>query len=379
MQGRGRGTVAPPTGIAYDSDFGNNIDSVLTLALLKAIAAKGEARLIVSSVSKSNLKAAQAMDAIDSFYSPAPVGGRGFGGGIGVGGGVIGLADTGKLKNDTAVLDAVVGKKGADGKPEFPYKIESVIDTGPCGVTIRNMLLAQNDLNAIMLVDGPLTDAVETMDLYGAKAQVTAKVKELIVVAGTFPNGAPDPKITADLAATKKLLAEWPTPIVFVGSEVGEAIPYPGSSIVSDFSWSANHPIVDAYKAFKPMPYDAPAPGLAAALYAAQPNDGYFKLSEPGTVTVADNGQLKFTPGAGGKHRYLIAEPDQKEKITKLYTELISTKPVAPVFAGRGGRGGRGASGAVGASGAGGRGFIGGRGASGTVAITPAAAARQQQ
>jgi hypothetical protein len=374
MQGRGRGTVTPPTGIAYDSDFGNNIDSLLTLAFLKAIAAKGEARLIVTSISKSNLKAAQAVDAIDGFYSPAPAGGgRGFGGGVGVGGGVIGLADSGKLKNDTPVIDAVVGRKSADGKPEFPYKIESLIDTGPCGVTIRNMLLAQNDLNAIMLVDGPLTDAVETMDLYGARPQITAKVKELVVAAGSFPNGAPDPKITADLAATKKLLAEWPTPIVFVGSEVGESVPYPGSSIASDFSWSTNHPIVDAYKAFKPMPYDAPAPGLAAALYAAHPNDGYFKLSEPGTVTVADNGQLKFTPGAGGKHRYLIAEPDQKEKITKLYTELISTKPVAPVFAGRGGRGGRGASGA------GGRGFIGGRGASGAVAITPAAAAQQKQ
>ena len=43
-----------------------------------------------------------------------------------------------------------------------------------------------------------------------------------------------------------------------VGAEVGEALPYPGASIESDLSWSTAHPVGDAYRAFKPMPYDAP-------------------------------------------------------------------------------------------------------------------------
>src|SRR5580704_11776599 len=52
------------------------------------------------------------------------------------------------------------------------------------------------------------------------------------------------------------------------------------------------------------------------------------------------------------KHRYLIADAAQKEKVIQLYTELISAKPVPKVFNARG-RGGRGASGfgAFGASG----------------------------
>jgi hypothetical protein len=142
-------------------------------------------------------------------------------------------------------------------------------------------------------------------------------------------------------------------------------LPYPGDSINKDFAWStAPHPLVDAYRAFKTMPYDAPTPGMAAALYAVHPDDGYFKLSEPGTITVLDDGRTKFTPGPGGKHRYLIADPAQKEKITKLYTTLVSTKPVPPVFTGRG-RGGRGASGQP----------FGGRGASGGRGVLPAAVA----
>ncbi len=355
---QGRGVVKPPTGITLDSDFGNGIDSILTLALLRGMMAKGETRLLSQSISKANVKAAQAADAISTFFNGPPVVVQG----SPVGGNpeMIGLATNGKMKEDTPVLNAVV--------PKYSSKVRGVIDTAECSVTMRNILLAQNDLNAIVLVDGPATNAVELMELYGAKPQIVAKVVRLVIAAGAYPNGAADTGIKSDIAAAKKLFAEWPTPIVVVGSEVGEAIPYPGSSIEKDFTWSTAHPVVDAYKAFKPMPYDAPAPGLAAALYAAHPDDGYFKLSEPGTITVQDDGRTKFTPAPGGKHRYLIADPAQKDKITQLYTELVSAKPVARQPFGRGGRGGsgfggRGGSGALGIGGGRGGSGAGGRGA----------------
>lgn len=373
---QGRGVVKPPTGITFDCDFGDSIDSLLTLVLLEAMSAKGETRLLSTSISKANLKAAQAAEAVISFMkgAPAPVTGSPIGGNPEM----IGLATNGKLKEDTAVLNAVLDKKGANGAPAYPWKIARVTDTAECSVTMRNILLAQNDLNAIVLVDGPATNAVQLMELYGARPQLVAKVKYLVFAAGAYPNGTAESGIRNDIAAARKLFAEWPTPIITVGTEVGEALPYPAASIEKDFSWATpSHPLVDAYRAYRNMPYDAPSPGLAAALYAAHPDDGYFKLSEPGTVTVQDDGKTRFTTGANGKHRYLIADPAQKEKIVKLYTDFISAKPV-PRTNGFG-RGGRGASGAGGrgASGAAGRGPVaGGRGASGatSLAITPAPA-----
>jgi inosine-uridine nucleoside N-ribohydrolase len=355
---QGRGTVKPPTGVTFDSDFGNNIDSFLTLALLRAMSAKGETRVISVSITKSNLKAAQAEEALTNFYNGGPpVGGTGFGGGADK----VGLADNGKMREDTPIIDAVVAKRTPEGKPAYPAQISSIIDTADCAVTMRNMLLAQNDLNAVVVVDGPATNIVQLMQLYGAKPQITAKVKYLVIAAGSYPNGAADANIRTDIGAAKKLFADWPTPIIAVGSEVGESLPYPGSSIEKDFAYTTSHPIVDAYKAFKPMPYDAPVPGMAAALYSVHPDDGYFKLSEPGTITVLEDGRTKFTPGAGGKHRYLIADASQKEKITALYAQLVSAKPAPPAF-GRG-RGGRGASG------------FGGRGASGGRGVLPPAVA----
>jgi hypothetical protein len=97
------------------------------------------------------------------------------------------------------------------------------------------------------------------------------------------------------------------------GSDVGEAIPFPGASIEKDFAWSPKHPIVDAWHAFRAGPYDAPATALAAALYAVRSDKGYFRLSDP---------------APGGKHRMLMVDPAQKEAVQQAYTELASTKPV---------------------------------------------------
>ena len=201
---------------------------------------------------------------------------------------------------------------------------------------IRNLILAQHDGNAAIVLAGPATGLVRILDLYRSGPQITAKVRALVVAAGAFPAGAAESSITADVAAAKRLFAEWPTPIVAVGSEVGDALPYPGTSIEKDFTWSPAHPVVEAYRAYKPMPYDASAPALAAVLQAAFPDEGYFTLSEPGTIAVLDDGRTRFTPQADGKHRYLIVDAGQKDRVMTQYTSLVPAPP-APRPGRRGG------------------------------------------
>ena len=148
-------------------------------------------------------------------------------------------------------------------------------DTAESAVLIRNLLLAQHDGNAAIVLAGPATGLVRILDLYRSRSADHGEgPRSSSWRSGTFPSGAPDASIKADVAAAKRLFAEWPTPIVAVGSEVGDALPYPGASIEKDFAWSPAHPVVDAYRAFKAMPYDAPAPALAAVLHAAHPDDG---------------------------------------------------------------------------------------------------------
>jgi hypothetical protein len=67
---------------------------------------------------------------------------------------------------------------------------------------------------------------------------------------------------------------------------------------------------------------------MSAVLYAVRPQEGYFKLSDPGVIGVLDDGRCRFHASAAGKHRYLILDPAQKERIIGVYTELASAKPV---------------------------------------------------
>jgi hypothetical protein len=76
------------------------------------------------------------------------------------------------------------------------------------------------------------------------------------------------------------------------------------------------------------MPYDASTAAMAAVLYAVRSKDQLFQLSEPGVITVVDDGRTKFTPSPGGKHRYLIVDPAQKTRIQQVYVEVASAMPV---------------------------------------------------
>ena len=335
QQPTGRGAARPPIGIAFDGDVGNRIDAMLAIAMLNGLTAKTQARRITLSVSRPSLASAQIADIVGGFYRGRPVAGPG--GGVGAASeGMIGLPESANLSGDTPRFAAMLSSKAADGTPTYTSSITGLVNTAESSAMIRNLILAQHDGNAAIVLAGPATGLVRILDLYRSGPQITAKCRTLVVAAGTFPAGAAESSIKADIAAAKRLFAEWPTPIVAVGSEVGDELPYPGASIEKDFAWSPAHPVVDAYRAYKSMPYDAPAPALAAVLYAAQPDEGYFTLSAPGTISVLDDGRTRFVPQADGRHRYLIVDPAQKARIMTQYTSLVPAPP-APRPGRRGG------------------------------------------
>ncbi len=326
MQFPGQGK--PPVGILFDSDMGNRIDDALALALLYGLDGKNEARVVAVSVSKSNLKAAAFCEAVGRFYAGAVSGAfGGFGRTL-----PVGLSVTGWMPEDTPMIASPLSRKNPDGAPVYAHGINKLTDTAEVPALLRNALTSQHDQNAIVVLAGPATNLVAMLRLSGAKDWVARKVRMLSISGGAFPGGEPEFNIKSDIQAARTLLAEWPTPIVFSGQEIGAALPYPGTSVEKDFAWSGAHPVADAYRAYKPMPYDAPTGDMSAVLYAIRPQENYFKLSEPGTVTVLDDGRTRFTPSPQGKHRHLILDPAQKERIIKTYTEIASAKPVPRTF-----------------------------------------------
>jgi hypothetical protein len=290
-------TGKPPAGVVFDADFGNGIESALALAMLYGFQGKSEARVVSVSSTKSSLKSAIFADILVRFYTGEP---NAFSGVT-----PIGLSLSGAMAADTPILDAVTGKA------QFPRSIVRMNDTADPLALIRNALSAQVDQNAMVVLAGPATNLAALLALPGSSELIAKKVRCLAI--------AGDGQFAADPAALTRLLAEWPTDIVIADAAVGEALPFPAASLEKDFAWAPAHPVVDAYRAYRPMPYDAPAAAMAAALYAVRPQEGYFKLAAPGTTS--------FGP-AGGKHRMLELDPAQRDRILRTYAEMASTHPV---------------------------------------------------
>jgi len=313
----------PPLGVLLDCDMGHSIGDALALALIYGLEAKNEARVISVSVSNSNLNAAAYVDAVMRFYSSAPKTGpfAGFSRTL-----PVGLADS-KMLNDSPLLTEPLSKNKPDGSPVYPRVVHNLNDTAEVSALIRNALTSQYDGNCVVVLTGPATNLAKALDLAGVKELISRKSRLLCVAGGAYPDGPPDFNFKTDVAAARKLFAEWPAPIVALGSETAAHLKFPGASIEKDFAWAPAHPIVDAYRAYQPMPYDAPAGNMAAALYAVHPQEGYFKLSNPGVITVLDDGRTRFTSSSTGRHRYLIFDPAQEEKLSTAFTELASAKP----------------------------------------------------
>jgi len=319
------GRVAPP-GAFFDSDF-SSVDSLLAVSLLYGMQNKGDCRVAILSCSRANLAVAGFVDAVQRFYH-GPAGNFSQLAAVGM--------NTSGAPGDTSpAFTAPFQKTKADGSPVYKNQVKSVIDTGDPCTLLRNYLEAQADHTAFIILAGPATNLAAALEFRGLKELIAAKTRLLAVAGGAFPEGAPDARLKADLPAARKVFAEWPTPIVAAGVEVGSALPFPGASIDKQFAEAVpDNPVADAYRAWKPMPYDAPSWAMAAALYAARPKEEYFKLSEPGTIAVDDQGRTSFSASDKGAHRYLIVDTAQKEKITTAYVELASAKPEVRRFRG---------------------------------------------
>jgi hypothetical protein len=296
----------PPLGVIYITSM-NRPDAALALALLYGYEGKRDSRIGSVCVTGAGLNTAVYCDIVQKFYQVGPPrnGNQTL---------AVGLAVADPMPADAALIRPAV-----EHQPEYPHTIRRFGDTSLAEAVIRNGVIFNSD--AAVILSASAGELAKSMDLLGTKDLYKERVRRLIVV----DTGPPQ----RDVAALRKVIAGWPTPVFYLGQGAGENLLFPGAAIEKDFAWSPAHPVVDAYRAFRPMPYDAPAWDLLAAHYAVHPDSGMLSASEPGSLTVADDGRLQFSPGAG-KVRTLSVDPAQKEKLVAALVEVASAKPVTP-------------------------------------------------
>jgi hypothetical protein len=164
------------------------------------------------------------------------------------------------------------------------------------------------------------------MDLAGSKAYFAERVKRMVLV----DTGEP----VRDPAALRQAVAACPAPVFVCGSDVGETLTFPAARLDEAFGWAPMHPVADAYRAYRPIRYDAPLWDLAALYFTLKPDAPFFRLSEPGGLTVSEGGGVRFVAGQGNVRRVSV-DPASRDAAINTFLEILSAQPPAPP-AGRG-------------------------------------------
>ncbi len=315
----------PPL-VIYDTDMGPDIDDVLALAMLHTYERAGEVEIAAVTVSRNSLPGARFSDVINTFYGrpSIPIG--------------VYRGGTDRPKDDNNNFTKVAGNWEYDLPDDQildGYKVQRKV-LADAQAEGRDVIFIQTGFsgNLAALLDSGPDDISDRpgMDL------VRDNVSLLSVMAGSPEGTMVEFNIENDLPSARKLFDRWPSPLVLSPFDVGYVVLYPYSSIASDFNWVDRHPVREAYE-FRDLSWHQDAPpyydmrswDLMSVLYAVEPDADYFPLSEPGTISVDEQGRTIFQPGDGGQHRFMVGgrqyDEGQRSRITDRMIELASAQP----------------------------------------------------
>ena len=306
--------------LIFDTDMGNDVDDAIALAMIHALESRGEAKLLAVTVTKDNRWAAPYVDLVNTFYGRPGV--------------PVGVVRNGKTPEDSKMIQVPAERRRADGAFVYPHTLVDG-NEAPEAVHLLRRVLARERDGAVTIVQVGfstnlarlLDSAADAISPLNGRQLVQGKVRLLSMMGGAFPDGKPEYNIKMDIPSAQKLMADWPGPIVTSGFEVGLKILYPAASIENDFRYVDEHPIAEAYRLYRKMPYDRPTWDPTATLYAVRPSSGYFSLSPRGKIQVDAQGKTSLIVAPDGKHQYLTVSAGQRERALKAIIELASAPP----------------------------------------------------
>lgn len=311
-----------PVDVILETDMGNDVDDALALGLAYNYVDAGKMNLLAVMLNKEGSAPAEFVDIMNTFYGHPEI--------------PIGIIRNGAYCEDDAVnyAKAVVDMRNGDGTPVFARSLKDYSSLDEAPVLYRKILSSRPDKSVDIVSIGFSTNLVKLLETgpdgyssLSGRELVAQKVRTLVVMAGNFEDSNHhEYNVWKDIPSAKVILETWPTPVVASPFELGIKTCYPASSIGNDFGWAPANPIVEAYKAYLPMPYDRPMWDPTALMYAVE-GEGWFTMSENGRISVTDEGATLFTPDPEGDRKYMAADSLQARAIVDHFVELIPFRP----------------------------------------------------
>ena len=319
-----RYAVEPVRQIVFDTDMGNDVDDALALAMLYRYREEGKADLKAVMLNKEGDAAPEFIDIMGTWYGCPDIP-------TGI------IRDGAECGGDAeSYTRKVLGMKTPEGKPLFG-RTHSDYGNYPESVALYRKLLSEAGDSSLTIVSvGFFTNLARLLEsgpdewsgLSGMEL-VRRKVRSLVAMAGCISDTTHyEYNVVLDIPSAKKVLAEWPSPVVISPFELGLQVCYPASSIENDFAWTEHHPVAESYRFFMQMPYDRPSWDMTAVLAAVENSPEYFTVSPAGTISVSDNGSTVFKEGEGNRY-YLSVTPGQAENTKDRIISLVTAVPLS--------------------------------------------------
>ena len=293
--------------IILDTDIGPDYDDVGAIAVLHALADRGEAKPLAVISSNKNELTVPCIDVLNTYFGRPEL-------------------LTGAPKSKGVALGAfqkwpemLVGK--------YPHKIVKSSDAPDAVETYRKILARQPDQSVTIVTVGFLTNLSNLLDSPADQISpltgdilVRRKVKLLVSMAGSFPEGR-EYNVYVDSLASEKVFSTWPTQIIFSGFEIGKQIKTGLKILGND---KLNSPIKDVYAMAMPLSKGDAEGRMSwdqtAVLVAIRGNLPYFGLKR-GRIVI-EGGNNKWQDDPMGPHAYLT-ESMPFPQITMLIEALM--------------------------------------------------------
>jgi hypothetical protein len=279
----------PPVNIILDSDMADDVDDVGDHALLWTLANNGQANVLAIVISSTNNYSAPTARVLANYFGhPNEL--------IGAYQGSIPSASGATNSLYTQQVAAQFGTPG-DTRANYPDAVK-VYRQALAGAPNGSVYIVAGGFYEPLL--GLLQSGADSISPLTGTQLVAQKVAYLISAAGTFPSsgGNPESNFAFDPNGASYVFANWPTPIVSVGSEVGgDVITGPAAS-----ANPAKDPVKYAYDLFcnngANCPDMVPAWTQVAILYAVTGGIGTnFSIGGLNGSTVVENSS-QATPGS---------------------------------------------------------------------------------
>lgn len=302
-----------PVPVIFDTDMGPDYDDVGAIAMLHAFADSGQARILATIASTKYPKVTAVLSVLNTYFGRPnlPIG----------------------VPKGKAITDKDAQHWSDTITARYPHAVRSNADVPDAIALYRQLLAKQPDRSVTIISVGFMTNLANLIaskpDQYSrlsGKELVAQKVKQLVSMAGKFPGGK-EYNVYMDTPASNVVFANWPTPVLLSGFEIGEQI-HSGLPLIRN-ARIRNSPVKDVFAISIPkakedaggrMSWDQTAVLVGVKGYAP-----YYTVKS-GRLTMNPDGSNGWN-AAGKGHQYIVVKTPVPQ-VEKIINNLMQHQPV---------------------------------------------------